>query len=285
MLLLVTAYLGITWTLVVLVDFLNLGGVQTGMVENQSTMPLIWYHLFSEGRWTERGQWVLLGGCALCAFSMWRWTRREAVAELRTAMFLLTAGVCLLLVPACFDTTAVPVAAGTFWTVGSSLFVASLIFGPVVVLFLYRRFSRRVYRLTFVACGFYAIAGIGLILKGLSQWQENLGQWIILRFDLAALPAWAHTLENATIESGGATLGHLLTLHLFTGSLELMAAGVLLAAFLAIRTELLNTDNGNSSRRHDREAQVLFKVVRRGLDNTHRRHITHSRPPAACAIR
>jgi hypothetical protein len=276
-LLLVTAYLGVAWTLVLLVDFLNLAGVQTWMVEKKGPMPLLWHHIFLEGLWTARAQWLLSGGCALCAFSMWRWTRREKATELRSAMFLLTAGACLLLVPAYFDTDIMPVTAGTFWTVSAGLFVASLIFGPVMVLFLYRRFSRRVYLLTFGACGLYAIAGIGLILKSLGQWQENLGQWIILRFDLAALPAWAHTLENGThlnasIESGTAAMGRLLTDHLVTGSLELMAAGMLLAAFLAIRTELLNTDNGNVSRRDDREAQVLFNVIRRGLDNTHRRH-------------
>ena len=302
---LVATYLGGAWILVAMVDFLNFGGVQSWMREQQSPMPLVWYHIFSEGRWIERGQWLLLGGAALCAFSMWRWTRREAVSELDLALLLLFAGASLMLIEdslnfrhviadhylaTLFEDSTLPKTVRMAWVGAFYLFLSALMIGPVAVLFLYRSFSKRVYLLTFAAYGLYALAGFGSALRALGRWQETLGDWVILRVNLAELPAWSHTLENMahwreTIDGYTFTLGYLLIDHLVEESLELMAAGLLLAAFLAIRTELLNTDDGNGLRRNDREAQILFNVVRRGLDSTRRRQTSCSRPKASYVMR
>lgn len=274
-----------------MVDFLNLGGVQTWRLEQHDAVPLLWYQIFSGGFWSGHIEAFLLGGVALCAFSIWRWARRERVDELGLPLFLLTTGACLILLAVVVDDTALPGAVGPGWEIGARFLLAALMTVPVVVLFLHRRFSRRVYFLTFAAYGLYGLAGIGLIFNSLGQWQQSFGDWIILRFDLAAMPAWSHALENLAAHGGVAvaaetgTLGHLFTHHLIVGSLELMAAGLLLAAFLAIRSALLNADNTFALRRDDREAQVLFQVVRRGLDSTHRRQIACSRPRAACGMR
>ncbi|TYQ15805.1 UNVERIFIED_CONTAM: hypothetical protein Cloal_2295 [Acetivibrio alkalicellulosi] len=56
----VLSYLAITWTMVIFIDFLNIGGSSDWLVSKNMNNALLWVHFFTEGSPTEMFQWFFI---------------------------------------------------------------------------------------------------------------------------------------------------------------------------------------------------------------------------------
>ena len=254
----VFVYLGLTWSLIIAVDFLNLFDWQRFSL-NFAPLPFFWYEIYSEGRWTERLQWLFLAIGLWAASRLFLLARKDQVRPAYVAGLLLSCGLLLMLVEDSLnlrhivaDTYLVvwfgdPLARSTrlAWELAFYSTLAFLMAGGLYVLWRHFRFPRQLWLLLIPAYAVYGMVGFASAARRVGDWQERLGDWIIEALGLSSMPAWSIALRR--IELTGEidpeythTLGYLLTDHLLEESVELIAAGLLAAAMLGVWRNLQN---------------------------------------------
>ena len=91
------AYLAVSWTVIIAVDFLNLFGLQRFTMDI-APLPMLWYELYSEGSWTERLQWLLLAVALWTTFRLLLLARKQSHTPTYVAATALSCGLLFMLV-------------------------------------------------------------------------------------------------------------------------------------------------------------------------------------------
>lgn len=259
------------WLAVLLLDFLNLGEAQAGIVDrSNSGLPLIWYWFFREGQLVENLQWLLLGLSTLLIIVVWFELREKAGKRTQAVLVILFFGLALMFVedslnfrhamsgvvfvPLLQDSTDLSV--GEIRMVWEALFylmLASLMAIPIYLLWKDRLLSPRTLRWLVPAYGVYGLVAFGSALRRIGNWQERLGEYVIYRFSLLELPAWQQSFDLIThrptwMPPSSYKLGYLLTDHLFEESVELIAAILLLVALTKLAHDLTDHYGVSQSR-------------------------------------
>ena len=251
--------LSLGWTLVVLVDGY---GYPVPLVPAPEEMRfgVLWFELFSEGRFVERVQWGLLGFACLTALFA-RLSLSVAHGDPAVSTTALAGGLALMLLEDSVNLRHV----GAYLVlqrfgdgaIGSSLLcggfelvyfglLALMMIAPLVVFARARVLSRGTCRWLFAAYGVYAFAGLFSVSRTFGSdggLQGAFGTWLIDRLDLLSRPNWlaAETSFHEHIaETDGAngSFGYLLVDHLVEESVELVAAGLLASAVAMLARDL-----------------------------------------------
>ena len=257
---LATIWLLSTWLAIALIDFLNAGNLQSILIDagHEDRMPL-WFYLYSEGQWTERFQWILLGAALAIVISI-RFRTNHSSFPATLAITTLISGLFLMLIedalnlrhivadiylPIILSQDQITSISRTIWETGFYAFLAALMTLPV--LYFWRKNLLSPSTKTWVICAYflYGVAGFSSALRRIGDWQDRLGSRILARIEISELPGWANLHHKSWIadEHGDPylvyTMGYLLTDHLIEESIELIAASLLLVALVRLREDLI----------------------------------------------
>ncbi len=250
------AYLAVSWTVIIAVDFLNLFGLQRFTMDI-APLPMLWYELYSEGSWTERLQWLLLAVALWTTFRLLLLARKQSHTPTYVAATALSCGLLFMLVEDSLNfrhivsdvyltawiSDPLPRRIRMVWEVTFYSLLAVLMATGLWFLWRGHRLPPRLWALIMIAYGVYGTVGFASALRRMGNWQERLGEWVIQTLDLARLPAWSLSMEkmvgwHEVDPTYRFTLGYLLTDHLLEETVELIAAALLAAAMLAVSWRL-----------------------------------------------
>jgi len=255
----VISFLITTWSIVVVIDFCNLFDLQNFFQGKLRVLPLLWFHIFAEGKVAENIQWLLQGVCAFISLSLIFRFLKLNLHEYVVCFFALTAGSIIMVVedslnirhhvsdyylPIFLNVERVSRNQRMAWEVSFYIVLSALMIFPIIFLFAKKLLTNNQTNLWLIfSYGVYGLVGFGSALRGLGYWQENLGNWLIERLNLAELPSWAYSLERMefwreNLEVYNYTLGYLLVDHLVEESVELLAIGLLTTSLLLVRRDL-----------------------------------------------
>ena len=234
----VAGYLVLTWALVFVWDF-------SGLIDHHT---LAWAFLFSEGSPTEWLQWIALAGCVLtCGFL---WGRAQTLGRPYAPFFgILGMGLCLMLIEdagnlrhglsklVLVDFLGLP-GRGLAKSM-MDLVVYSALAGLMVAPFvLYLRQLRPGMRASVLFLSGYAAYGLAAFSSAsayVGNWYARVGNDIIAAtgIDIDARLSWTRMAEHVA-EGTRPDLGFWMMDFLYEESLELLGAGMILAALLSL---------------------------------------------------
>lgn len=252
-------YLTLGWAAVITVDFLNAFDTQTWLTAGLQPLPLLWYELFSEGSPAEMLQWAALAVSFLAMTTAALQFRKQPDRFCYRFAAMLSLGLLLMVIEDALNFRHVvvdyyfPFVFGEqstdqrrvyrlIWELIFYSFLSVLMVVPFLFFWRKKIWHGAGLRLLTVAYLIYGFAGFSSALRRVGQWQERLGHWLIEHLNLAVLPAWEESLsrmERWREQSSdyNHTLGYLLTDHLIEESIELIAATLLVTAFLMLRRQ------------------------------------------------
>lgn len=255
-------YLLFAWGAVIAVDIHRLGGLPDKLLHDPDRHPLLWVNLFDEGGPTERLQWLLLACGVIVCLTAWARARNDERSKLAVMWLVIGAGTALMLVEDSLDIRhilAERIFFGTrdgrhvpkaLWELAFFGLLGAAMTGPMVVLLRRIRPRRRVISLVAGAYAVYAVAAVSSALRHAANIYVVVGSWIIETGTLARLPAWQNTGEAlASVTDGLDSTSALAVLIMdlwIEESLELLGAGLLVAALLAVRGHMVDSEGQSS---------------------------------------
>lgn len=252
LLVLVIGYLVATWLLVLAVDFFNVFDLQRVLVESNERVPLLWWVLFREAGATEWLQRLVLIAGMFATLLIRRDALHRSEGRARLAFSVLTAGLFVMFVEEAFNFRHI---VGETWlapgenmthpvrivwelTFYSLLGMAMVV--PVAWLYLTGRIRRLpTVRLLGIGYMLYGMAAVASATRHVSDWYRQVGDWLVERLGILTLPGWevaASGAEQARQVDPDFywTPGFLLMDAFLEESLELLAAGLLVAGFFRL---------------------------------------------------
>ena len=255
----VTGYLVLTWALVFVWDF-------SGLVDHRT---LAWAFLFSEGSPTEWLQWIALAGCVLtCGFL---WGRTQTLGRSHAPFFgILGAGLCLMLIEDAGNLRhglSKLVLENLLGLPGRGLAksvmdlvvyaaLAGLMVAPFVLYLRKLRLGLRASMLFLTGYAAYGLAAFSSASAYVGNWYARVGNDIIAAngIDIDARLSWSRMAEQVALGTRP-DMGFWLMDFLYEESLELLGAGMILAALLSLVQR--EPAGGPSARAPERDGAFL----------------------------